>query len=43
MTFDHFSDWFFTWPVLVLAIAFVAAMRIWHDWAIDRHQDQDDE
>ena len=30
------TEWFFTWPVLVVAIAVVAAARIWHDHAIGK-------
>jgi hypothetical protein len=43
VTFDEFTNWFFSWPVIVVGILFVAAMRIWHDWALNRHHDQDDE
>ena len=31
-----FDDWFFSWPVILAAIAFVAAARIFHDWVLGR-------
>jgi cell division protein FtsL len=33
-----FTDWFFTWPVLLLLIVVVCAARI----IIDRHDDRND-
>jgi hypothetical protein len=39
MTFDEWTNWFFTWPCIAVFFGTLIAARIY----LDRHHDQDDE